>query len=470
MKAEDLLKMLDIKPSTAKKESVVTPPTDSPEPTWDYGEIHPTAVDVNEWDLGRGEELAKSHGPGLEPEAWADFHAMAFKADPQLRRCMDERRSQFLKTLLETPEYHSLHTSTTYSVTASTIAAKQFAKQFLALKKEDEKTPDDSKGKSTEAKKKKDAASLFRAVSKAVDAAQEEVAVLEEVGRATNMPGGGLIGGDGGADGKMSPEEVARLFQRVKDSKVLTDIFNRSGKFRHFTQGKQRIKVNYGFDEMVGIGLDDVVERLLPEELAGLCEPALALDTVCRLVERETLAYKFRSTEKVGKGPVVITVDESGSMQGEKVANAKAFALSMAYLAKHQNRWCVLIGYSGKCAGTRCVLAPGKWNQSKLLDWLEHFYSGGSWLDVPVDHLPRWWPEINPPKGKTDLIMITDGHAQVSGRIEKDFLEWKTREKVRVISLIINGNADSLRSISDEVFPVLGVDLSEAGVEKCLSI
>jgi uncharacterized protein with von Willebrand factor type A (vWA) domain len=185
------------------------------------------------------------------------------------------------------------------------------------------------------------------------------------------------------------------------------------------------------------------------------------------------LAFDYVTVEKVAKGPIIVTVDESGSMSGEPVCAAKAFALAMAWVAQYQGRWCALIGYSGNCPGTMIALPPGKWNEAGLADWLEHFYSGGSSRDVPIAELPGFWEALKAPKGKTDLCMITDAIADIPNSMKEDFLAWKKQAKVKATTLLIGDNRYGLKDISDvceEVHHVSHIGTDEVAIEQCLSI
>ena len=75
----------------------------------------------------------------------------------------------------------------------------------------------------------------------------------------------------------------------------------------------------------------------------------------------------------MGKGPIIICLDESGSMIGERNHAAKALALALAWIARQQKRWCALIAFSGE-SGERILPLPlGKWDEVALMDWLESF-------------------------------------------------------------------------------------------------
>jgi uncharacterized protein with von Willebrand factor type A (vWA) domain len=146
----------------------------------------------------------------------------------------------------------------------------------------------------------------------------------------------------------------------------------------------------------------------------------------------------------------------------------------MAWIAKHQNRWCALVGFAGGSEGNVVVLPPGKWDEAKLMDWLEHFFSGGTTMDVPLHELPfQMWPELvkqGLPQGKTDLIMVTDALVHVPDEMRDAFLKWKADNKVKAISLVINHEPGDLAAVSDQVFQVSSLEVDEEGIQTALSI
>jgi uncharacterized protein with von Willebrand factor type A (vWA) domain len=139
-------------------------------------------------------------------------------------------------------------------------------------------------------------------------------------------------------------------------------------------------------------------------------------------------------------------------------------------VARHQRRFCCLVGYSGGREGTFLVIPPGRQDDAALLGWLEHFYGAGTTLDVPLDVLPQRWEALGCPKGKTDLVLLTDGIVGLPAEIEQRFLAWKAAEKVRVITLLIGCEAGPLNRVSDETHRVSGVDVREEAVARCLSV
>ena len=461
MTPEELLKMLDLGGAerVAPLAGAVIAPLDAAPTT----ARHPTALEIDDWGLRRGCELAEEserrQALDLGGHAAADFFAAAFDPDPRLREsCVDPRRHEFLTQLLETPEYRELHAATRLDDTASEIAATHFATQFADLSKPDEAGT--AVGKSGDPMDREMA--TLRAVGKALVAAREEVGELREAAAALGM--------GPGMPGTNDPRTVAALFKRVRGDPTLKRICELSGRYRRVAQSRQRRKTVHGIDDMVGVEPDGDLARLLPHELAKLAVPELELDTLRRLAERQTLCREHHAAEPVGKGPIVVVVDESGSMLGEKVHTAKALALALAWLARQQNRWAALVAYSGDSGERLLALPPGRWNEERLADWLTAFLGHGSDLDLPVRELPRMYADLKALAGATDVILVTDAICRIPADLAVQFCAWKTSAQVRAIALVIDSAPGDLTLISDEVHAVPSLDAGEEAVGRVLSI
>jgi hypothetical protein len=388
---DDLLRMLDLAgkealPAEEASELAITPTL----PETPASDASPTALVLDSWGRRKGEELLVSNerikALQLSVDAVADFHAAAFEPSPLLQaNCVDALRRDFLEQLLQTPDYRALHQTTMLNGPASEIAACSFAEQFARLKEKDKEKPG--------AEKRDFQMSTLRAVGRAVDEASKEVEELTEAV--------GALGMGPGAPGSNDPHAIAALYRRVRSSKTLRRICELAGRYRRVAMSRQRQKATHGLDDMVGVTLDGDLGRLLPVELAKLAVPELELDTLRRIVERQAMCRDYRGFEPVAKGPLLVVVDESGSMHGDKVHTAKALALALAWVARHQKRWIALISYSGGTGERLLALPPGRWDEVALLDWLCSFIGGGSHLDVPLRELPDYYRRLNAPRGKT---------------------------------------------------------------------
>ena len=470
MDPNELLKLLDLSAKPTPPPDGVgaaamtdTTPNDTEEPK------SPTALALDEWALRRGRDLVaeseRLRNAGTDAFAAADFFGAAFEPDPKLMEsCADPRRREFLAQLLDTPEYRALHADTRLDDTAAAIAAGHFAEQFAKLKKED---TNESTGGSTamettgEGDLTREMAAL-RAVGKAVVEASKEVSDLKDAATA--------LGLGPGQPGSNDPRAIAELYTRVRNDPALRRISELAGRFRRVAQSKQRQKVSHGLDDVVGIESGGDIGRLLPSELVRLAVPELELDTLRRIAERQTLCREHHAVEPVGKGPILIVTDESGSMEGAKVHTAKALALALAWVARQQRRWCGLIAYSGKSGERLLALPPGRWNETALCDWLSAFLGHGSDLDLPIEEMPRMYKQIGAPPGVTDLIFLTDARARIPADLRARFLAWKHATKARVVALVIDNPPGDLAFVSDEVHSVRSLDPTGDAVGRVLSL
>jgi uncharacterized protein with von Willebrand factor type A (vWA) domain len=463
-----------------------------------------TVLKLDKWSLRKGVELLTdelTHGAtGMkdkladenpdgtrhltpEQEYWgkalADFHAAIYEPNPEMNEaCTDELRNQFLKQVVDTPEFQEMRNNTVLNPAAAELATGCFTKQFAARRAEalrDQaqggKGPKGGGGGKTPGMGGADGEiQTMKAAAQAVAAAAKAV---EELNDAAEMCG---IGGDGPTSGKLDAKRVAGVFNRVKKSPNLQRIAKLAGRFRRLAQSKQRQKVTHGADEVIGVTMGDEIAKLVPAEMVKLVDPTMMLDTARRLFDRQCLVRETRAREPVGKGPIVVTVDESGSMHGAKVETAKALALALAWIARKQKRWCVLVSFSGGSKiepGSQCILPPGRTDETALLTWLEHFYSGGTTMDVPLHELPAWWPEYvkaGMQRGKTDIVMITDAEVDVPAALEKSFKEFKAREKVKLTTLVVQGSPGNIQCVADEVHEVGAISTESDAVGKILSV
>jgi uncharacterized protein with von Willebrand factor type A (vWA) domain len=304
----------------------------------------------------------------------------------------------------------------------------------------------------------------MRAVAGACNQAKEDVGKFQDATDALGL-------GAGSPGAPLDPARLAAAFKRVQNSERLKAIANLAGRFRRVAQSKQRAKLDHGLDDVVGVEPGGDLSRVLPVELARLGDDDLELDVLRRLVERQAQCREWHAVTPVGKGPIVVCVDESGSMTGPKIATAKALALALVWIARRQRRWVGLVGFSGGTQGTVFVCPPDKNDENGLCDWLEHFFGQGTELDVPLRELPAMWAKMGAPKGKTDVLLVTDAIVQCGADLAASFNAWKKTAQARVFALVIGGaQAGDLTLVSDEVHAVNAIDASSDAVGAVLSV
>ncbi len=267
----------------------------------------PTALVLDAWDLRLGRELLADSDRlrrlGLGEHAAADFLAAAFLPDPELAPdCADPPRREFLAGLFDTPAYRALHAGTALCEPAAAVAAVAFAEGYARFRAEQDKADRDEAARAEPAGGVCRETAALAAAARAASAAGRELDDLREAGAS--------LGLGPGRPGANDPRAVAALFKRVRADPGLRRVCELAGRFRVVARAARTRKSDDGVDEVTGVALGGDVGRLVPSELARLLVPELELDALRRIADRQALCREYGATEPVGKGPVVVCVDE----------------------------------------------------------------------------------------------------------------------------------------------------------------
>lgn len=433
----------------------------------------------------------------------SDFYSAAFDRQPQLSpKCTSPERRAYMENLLNDPAMASIRTSTVSNDAAAEVAALSLTESWVKYRCEQnigsgrnraKGPPPSSKGTGKPGEDLTSRVEMMRSIASAGRNCQKAVQDYQE---ASDALGGDAGGAGGPSHNKIDPKTAAKMFKRVRNSKTLKRIAEKAGRFRRMAAAKQKMKVSHGYDDTIGITTGADVSQILSQELMRLDDPDLGMEASLRFIERQMMQRQLRGVEPAGKGPIVVIVDESGSMMGDKIENAKALALAMAWIARKQRRWCALLNFSDGNACTGVLLPPGGWErapgfevthdehgktvcqtiksengQAGLMDWLEHMFNGGTTLHVPFIMVPTLlWSKFmasGAKPGKTDMILVTDGQVGLDIDTENKFRAFKVRERVSLYTMLIDAGSQEgdLEKVSDQYFKISSADLRADGEE-----
>ena len=156
---------------------------------------------------------------------------------------------------------------------------------------------------------------------------------LEETGQESQSWSTGLGGG-----GKSSPGRQIELGRRLARSPKLKKLAAIVGRMRQQALALRKRPFERTSEEVFEVRLGSDLERLLPPELLALHHPVLRRDFARRLVEGQLLSYSLRGADERGRGPMIVCLDGSGSMSGDKEIWSKAVALTLLEIARRQRR------------------------------------------------------------------------------------------------------------------------------------
>ena len=233
--------------------------------------------------------------------------------------------------------------------------------------------------------------------SKAVEEMHDAVEGLADMG---------LMAGKGsGAGGQLSAGAVRALAGRLRADPRLKQIAMLAGRMKRIAASKRRQKVRHGADEITDVELGADLGRLLPSELVKLAHPGLRLILLKNLLERQAMQYQIIGQEPLGKGPLVVLLDKSGSMDGPRDIWATALSLALLDQAHRERRTFALLAFDYRVK-FEAVVRPGEALPEEAL------FTGCAGGTEISNAMARGLELIATNQGvlkKADVVLVTDG-------------------------------------------------------------
>lgn len=287
-----------------------------------------------------------------------------------------------------------------------------------------------------------------------------------------------LMGGYGVGAGQLQQmpfEERRALAERLNQNR-LGDLAKLLGAFRPFADGERRRKVKHAPAEVFDYQLSNDLTRLTPAELTALAVPELEDHFWVRWAQHELLTTKIRGPENLGQGPIIVVCDESSSMgmpldaQGNtREAWSKAVSLALCDQARRGKRDFTYIGFASESQVWRIDFPGGVTPIEKVIEFTEHFYSGGTAYERPLTDamtLIEEYEKVGKPK--PDIVFITDDDCYVSPEFVTQWCELKERAEVTVFGIQIGGSGyrNTMAQLADRVINIDQLNATPEGVKE----
>lgn len=297
---------------------------------------------------------------------------------------------------------------------------------------------------------------LDRLANKALEDAFDEVEEIENARKG--------IGLEDGEWYSMNPESRMAMADklRTQEMKELAEVI---GRMKRFALGVKAQRINDVPHEAYDVETGNDLRRVLRAQFALLGTKETTYEFYRQYTEKELLQFKMRGTEDVGKGPIVIAIDKSGSMSGAPFRWAMGVAEALRRFAAEEDRDYYAMFFGNNNDRERFDFPLGKGPFDKVLAFLGTQANGGTQFDgVLEEALSKASQSFDgDAKGKADIVFITDGCAHLDESWIKKFNDERERVGVRVYSVYIGGSYDYghsggplglLEKISDATIPV----------------
>jgi len=196
---------------------------------------------------------------------------------------------------------------------------------------------------------------------------------------------------------------VKRWLEYLRNDQGVQALIDLMGKVNQIKQSEKIEKINHTItqmvqvpdinskEEIVGLRLGKDLEHALPSELVLMADPETSLLFDLKYLESGLMCFDLQGMQSIAhqhqieieqtvaedetKGPMIICVDTSGSMQGAPETIAKAITMLMVLKAKQDNRACYLINFS---TSIETLDLSGGFAMENLISFLQKSFYGGT--------------------------------------------------------------------------------------------
>ena len=261
--------------------------------------------------------------------------------------------------------------------------------------------------------------------------------------------------GSEGTGHKAAPAgERERLAAELRKRPGLRRIAARVGRLLRTAATKRRTAVTWSSQVLADVTTGRDVARMLPAELALLGDEDLELEFCRRFIEGRALCYRLDGREAAARGPMVVAVDCSSSMDGARNEWAIALTLALVHTAAREGRAATVIPFDTAAHEpievTRSNLVAATLQIATL-----GAYGGTSWAaallasQVATDYHKR-----------ADAVLITDGECDLPAEFVDAFGKWLRSSGASLFSLLVGDDCGDGRALEQlgEVYRIRSLE------------
>ncbi|MGZ8445756.1 MAG: vWA domain-containing protein, partial [Candidatus Binatia bacterium] len=270
-----------------------------------------------------------------------------------------------------------------------------------------------------------------------------------------------------GTGEKSPPGQKLELGRRLAGNDKLKKLARMVGRMKFHAQALRKKVFERSNEELLEVEQGDALHRLLPHEMLSLHHPLLRKDFFRRFLDQELIQYSLRGIEEKGKGPMIVCLDGSSSMSGDKEIWSKAVTLTLLEIARKQRRLFRSICFSSAETPLQILdMNPRdryEVETKTIMDLAEYFPGGGTDFQKPLDAALECLGDSRFKKG--DIIFITDGECQVDPQWAEQFREQKERLGFSLFSILIDmgpASLGTLKEFSDRISTIKQLTGDEA--------
>jgi len=225
--------------------------------------------------------------------------------------------------------------------------------------------------------------------------------------------------------------------------------------------------------ETKGVTRSDSISRMLPQEAILLGHPVLKklwhakraehalisyavegtdLQTIAEEREIKTERQEKGSKKRKDRGPIIICLDTSGSMQGTPENIAKALVLECLSEASRTKRECYVYLFGSTNEVTELELSANNEGLDRLISFLCMSFGGGTDVEGPLRQALNKCKETR--WHNADILLVSDGEFSYKDDLSQKIKRRKNTHALSVQGLLIGSHSSAMNRICDPMHHV----------------
>lgn len=272
----------------------------------------------------------------------------------------------------------------------------------------------------------------------------------------------GVLPGLGSTPPAFGAEDPARLqlVERLRADERLRRVMRLAGRIHRIADRVRHQRTDEVRSEVADLEQGGDIAQVLASQLVGLVEPDLEMLTLAGLADRSLLQYRMHGQEPLGRGPIAVLLDVSGSMADaggdglDRVGWATAIGIACVHAGVEQRRDVAIATFQHAVVGSWRIAAGDRVAaQAAVLALAGIRADGGTSFDGPIG----WALDAGAERDRADLVLVTDGEARVSPLVV-DRLQAARGRGLRLWGVLVGDEAEasSLDEVADGVVRLTG--------------
>lgn len=272
---------------------------------------------------------------------------------------------------------------------------------------------------------------------------------------------------------RMPFHERQALTKKLNHGKM-KQLANLIGQFREYADAERRRKVRLVPTEVFDVELGRDINAMLPSEMTKLAVPEMEDLFWLGYATDSLMQWVKRGPGNLGKGPIILVCDESGSMgaQVDRDGNtremwSKAIGMALVDQARRGKRDFTYIGFSSHGQHWQIDFPGGETTIDRIQQFVEHFYCGGTEYTGPLGRAMNIIQEAaENGRPKPDIVFVTDDDCRVSEEFIETFREGREKFGITVYGIQIGGSAvrNTMPMLCDKTIDLTQVNSNPEGM------